>query len=99
MFDKYTTQILNEKRAHIMNVLGEHTMIDFYKIGSTGLDLENDVELVGLSDGGFQITYKDHWMLTQAECQEFNDSIRASFYMGEDEVMTWFEMLSDKLKD
>jgi len=99
MFDKDTTQILNEKREHIMSILGERTMIEYYKIGSTGLDLENDVELVGMTNGGFQITYKDHWMLTQAECQEFNDSIRASYYMGADEVMTWLEMLTDIIID
>ena len=99
MFDRTTTDLLMSKREHIMRVLSDRTMIDFYKVGSTCLSLENDVELVGLSNGGFQITYKDHWMLTSAECQAFNDSIRASFYMGADEVMTWVEMILEELKD
>lgn len=99
MFDTYTTELLNEKRNHIIDVLKSTTTIDCYAIGSTDLATENDVELVGLSNGGFQITYKNHWMLTQAECQEFNDSIRSSFYMGADEVITWVRMLTEKIID
>jgi hypothetical protein len=99
MFDRTTTDLLKSKREHIMRILGERTMIDFYKIGSTGLDLENEVELVGMTNGEFQITYKDHWMLTQAECSEFNHSIRASYYMGADVVMDWVETIEANLKD
>jgi hypothetical protein len=99
MFDTDTTDLLKSKREHIMSILGENTMIDYYKIGSTGLDLENEVELVGMTNGEFQITYKDHWMLTQAECQAFNDSIRASYYMGADVVMGWVETIGANLKD
>ena len=82
-----------------MRILGEKTMIDFYKIGSTCLSLENEVELVGMTNGDFQITYKGHWMLDSREVDAFNNSIRASFYMGCDEVMTWVEMILDELKD
>ena len=99
MFDEYTTLILNQKRAHIMSVLKDQGNIDCYAIGSTDLALENDVELVGMTDGGFTITYKDHWMLDSGERQAFNDSLRASFYMGADEVMTWVEMIREELKD
>jgi len=99
MFDRTTQDLLMSKRQHIMRVLKSTTSIDCYAIGHTDLATENHVELVGLSNGGFQITYKDHWMLTQAECQAFNDSIRASFYMGADEVMGWVEMLRDKITD
>ena len=82
-----------------MRVLKSTTTIDCYAIGHTDLATENHVELVGLSNGGFQITYKDHWMLTQAECSEFNDSIRASYYMGADVVMDWVETIEANLKD
>ncbi len=82
-----------------MRVLGEKTMIDFYKVGSTGLDLENEVELVGMTNGDFQITYKGHWMLDSREVDAFNNSIRASYYMGADVVMDWVEMILDELKD
>ena len=108
MFDKDTTQILNEKRAHIMSVLKNTGNIDCYAIGSTDLAVvlqmpttsqDKDVEIVGMTDGGFQITYKGHWMLDSGERQAFNDSLRASFYMGCDEVMTWVEMILEEITD
>ena len=99
MFDRYTTDLLMSKRQHIMRVLKSTTTIDCHAIGHTDLATENDVELVGMTDGGFQITYKDHWMLTSAECQDFNDSIRASYYMGADEIITWVEMLKQTIAE
>ena len=99
MFDRYTTDLLMSKRQHIMRVLKSTTTIDCHAIGHTDLATENDVELVGMTDGGFTITYKDHWMLDSRERQAFNDSLRASFYMGADEVMTWVEMIREELKD
>jgi len=99
MFDRTTQDLLMSKRQHIMRVLKSTTSIDCYAIGHTDLATENHVELVGLSNGGFQITYKGHWMLDSGERQAFNDSLRASFYMGCDEVMTWVEMILDEITD
>tara|TARA_R110000787_G_scaffold24635_1_gene69707 strand:+ start:742 stop:1068 length:327 start_codon:yes stop_codon:yes gene_type:complete len=108
MFDRTTTDLLMSKRQHIMRVLKEMGNIDCYAIGHTDLAVvlqmpitsqDRDVEIVGMTNGGFQITYKGHWMLDSAECQAFNDSLRASFYMGCDEVMTWVEMILDEITD
>ena len=108
MFDRTTTDLLMSKRQHIMRVLKNTTNVDCYAIGSTDLAVvlqmpttsqDKDVEIVGMTDGGFQITYKGHWMLDSGERQAFNDSLRASFYMGCDEVMTWVEMILDEITD
>ena len=79
MFNQETRYILKTKRDFLYALLFENTDLDLLKVGDTDLHIAEDLYIVGLTDGTFQVTFQRDWILDSAEKSSFNADVCGAY--------------------
>ena len=79
MFNKETRYILKEKRDFLYALLFENTDLDLLKVGDRDLNIAEDLYIVGLPDGTFQVTFQRDYILDRAEKSSFNADVCGAY--------------------
>lgn len=81
MFNQETTRLLKIKRNFLYDLLSRSTDLDLLKVGSTDLQIADNLCIVGQTNGTFQVEHEHDWVLNREEKASFNADVCGSYIL------------------